>query len=440
MVRTLNGDAFFDYYMNVIENGKRNYEQSNEQIVKSIDSSWVNAIYDTMISLDNIVAKPRSFMKMEEVIVPVELSKKAGADSVKHLASHSHFIDKIDGGGFVVPKKILNTYNEDSLLLYENRFIFTLINRMDMFLAKRYDMLADAEGNEFNTELKVNSNFGDKENDETVEYNLSVKLHQGTHYFHEKDKGEDGKSGGKTDIKNVGKSGGSDQLTSMEKIEFARKLIMGYMNSDFYMALLGCQEVHSPIQRTNLMIKHPDYRKCYELWQFLEKYNDAGFLVDTTKSNEEFNESYLEELNTMALFSYLSVKNSLHPENDKNIDPKTKKKRKKLKPKFVHELIDDFVDNYDITEKQLKSIVHNAIKRAYASKTKTSDDRVLVALTEALNNGLHLHTMEKRTARIYFALREFFDNKKLNVHTAKRQQNIKKLLESSLNSDAENIQ
>ena len=44
----------------------------------------------------------------------------------------------------------------------------------------------------------------------------------------------------------------------------------------------GCSKVHSPIQRTNLMMKDPDYRTCYKLWQFIEGYDEVGYTIGGT--------------------------------------------------------------------------------------------------------------------------------------------------------------
>ena len=42
--------------------------------------------------------------------------------------------------------------------------------------------------------------------------------------------------------------------------------------------------VYSPIQRTNLMMKDPDYRTCYKLWQFIENYDEVGYTIEEQDS------------------------------------------------------------------------------------------------------------------------------------------------------------
>jgi len=148
-MNTLNGDDFYEYFMRVVESGVRYYGQRNEALIKIIDEQWVTAIEECILPLENIIRKPRKFIRREENIVPVELAKKIGSDAVKHLASHTHFITRIDKNGGVVPNKLLNVYNEESFDIYENRFIITLLKRVNQFLDKRYEALFETTGDEF---------------------------------------------------------------------------------------------------------------------------------------------------------------------------------------------------------------------------------------------------------------------------------------------------
>lgn len=52
--------------------------------------------------------------------------------------------------------------------------------------------------------------------------------------------------------------------------------------------------VYSPIQRTNLMMKDPDYRKCYQLWQFIEGYDEVGYTIEEQDSALRFDEEFAD--------------------------------------------------------------------------------------------------------------------------------------------------
>jgi len=373
--------------MKVLNSGVRFFEQKNALVIKTIDEKWVNEITEALPALDEILRNPRRFVEREEVIVPIELAKKTGADAVRHLSTHSQFIDRVDERGFVVPKKIMNTYNEDSFNLYENRFIVTLINVIDSFLSRRYDALLDDMGNEFHSTLKVNSEFSDLDNDEKVEYNLTLKIHQGNSYL----------GGEKTDMQEV-----------FDKIEHIRKMVSSYKQSILYQEMMGCTPVKSPIRRTNLMVKQRNYKKCYDLWNFLEKYTTPGYSVETNERKGDFDDIYIDELNTLTLFNFLAMKNRLENENNKPIDALGYRKRRSIKPKFIGKLIEDFVADEDITEKELQKFIEQTIKRAYKEKNKDNEDRIIIALTVALNNEFEKQKTKKLEEAIRAALEKFF--------------------------------
>jgi len=411
IIRTLNGDDFYNYFMKVINSGKRFYQQKSEAITTEIDKTWVEAIFDCIPNIDAIVRDPRRFMKREELIVPIELTKKTGAEAVKHLSSHSHFIDRVEDNDFVVPKKILNINSDDCYNLYENRFVFTLINEIESFIARRHDALLKEVGNEFNSTLKLKSMFGDKNIGEDIAYDLTVKLHQGKDYL----------------------GVNTSEEEALGKIEFMRKMIGSYKRSALYQALIDTPPVKSPIQRTNLIIKEPNYRKCYELWYFLEKYKQVGFSVNKKTENIDFDDEYVDELNTLILFNYLALKNKLDEEQNKKTDPKSYQRKRTIKPKFVTNIIEDYIANHDINEKELSKIIENAIKNAYKEKSQKIDDKILIALTEAINEGIKVQQADNFERNISSALQGFFNAETIKKEEAEQDKAIELALKEIFN-------
>ena len=314
IINTLESDRFYQYFMETVDSGVRFYGQKNKKIIKKIDNTWVDALYDAIIPLEEIVIiRPRKFIEREEIIVPIELSRKSGADSVKHLSTHTHFISSVNEDGSVVPSKIMNIYNEESFNLYENRFVFYLIQKACGFIDLRYDILVGLKGDEFESSLKVDSSFSD--NDESVEYNLSLKIHQGPDY--------------------LGSKGENEEL--LEKIEHIRLMFNYFKQSEFFQSLIGCRKVKSPISRTNLIMKNRFFKKCYDLWNFLEKYTDAGYSIEEYEIEGDFDQKYTEELNIMILLNYLIMKNNLDDIHNKMIDMSDKE------PNIIKPVIDNSI-------------------------------------------------------------------------------------------------
>src|SRR5574344_1306453 len=98
------------------------------------DTSWIEMIEETIPYLDNIVRNPRKFIVQEEDVIPIEKTKKITQESIKHLAKHTSLIQDVDKDGLVQPLKLLNVYREETVDLYENRFIFSLLTNLKNFL------------------------------------------------------------------------------------------------------------------------------------------------------------------------------------------------------------------------------------------------------------------------------------------------------------------
>ena len=375
VLAALESDRFHENFMKAVESGVRFYDQKNELLIKEIDAVWVNALHSTIPALDDIVNRPRKTIEREEVIVPVELARKVGADSVKHLATHTHFISQIDEAGNVIPNKIMNIYNEESYNLYENRFIVTLIQRACEFVDQRYDVVKEMTGNEFQSALKVDSTFSD--NGEKVDYNLSLKLHQGAAYL---------------DSEN-------DSAAILEKIEHIRLMYTSFKRSEFFQSMVGCTRVKSPIARTNLIMKNPQFKECYDLWGFLEKYTEPGYSVEQHRSDGDFDFDYVSDLNTMILFNYLIMKNNLEDAYNRPT-ALTDKEVTVIEPKFQTKVIEETVPDYDIPKVELEQVPEKTVSVS-SGVPNSREDAILAALAKVLAEERILNALEKALAAIF---------------------------------------
>ena len=84
----------------------------------------------TIPYIENILAAPTRLIVNEEEVVKIEKIKKVTVESIKHLSKNAGFIEDVDENGDVKPGKLLNVFKEETLNTYENRFIYTLIQKM----------------------------------------------------------------------------------------------------------------------------------------------------------------------------------------------------------------------------------------------------------------------------------------------------------------------
>ena len=244
-----------------LENGSNSFLRVKRTENTNFDLTWVKIIEDTIPALDEIIKNPRINTKNVSNIVPIELAKKTNSESIRHLSSHSQFVKEIDSEGNVIPNKILNIETEDNYLTYENKFIATLIRRLVLFVEKRYEY------------IEKYSPLRDYE----VLYVKNKSIINGIEYTVES-KVISSKISENTSDKEVAST------TFMKKIAFIRKYVKYFYSSPFMKMFKNEKNVRSPILQTNIIRKNPRYRKCYELYRFIETYDKLGvsFLIKET--------------------------------------------------------------------------------------------------------------------------------------------------------------
>ena len=123
----------FDEIIGHISRGDLMLEVSDDDGTEIIDDSSIDEIKKVMPSLLKIVDKPRSFIKSLEEKVPVETAKRINHKAIVKLSQDSNdwYARTVLS---VKPKNIVSDINEESIDLYENRFICALANKISKLL------------------------------------------------------------------------------------------------------------------------------------------------------------------------------------------------------------------------------------------------------------------------------------------------------------------
>lgn len=151
---------YFRYLFEMAQASGTTIEQQREELVKVVDEEWISMIEDSLDAINTIIEKPRRFITTEEEVVPVSLAKKISADSVRHLSQNTQFLAPSEDGS-VHPTRILNVNTVETYDLYENRFIYHLIQRLLTFVDKRTDVIFWSTGNEIRNRFKMHSKIDD---------------------------------------------------------------------------------------------------------------------------------------------------------------------------------------------------------------------------------------------------------------------------------------
>ena len=341
----LENDRYFQYLFEIVRAGSHTLEQKNQILHKVVDERWLSTIEDSLESINKIIEKPRRFVATHEEVVPVDLAKRITADSVRHLSMNTQYIASDPNSDDVYPTHIMTVSTEDSYDLYENRFIYHLIQRLVTFIDKRTDVIFWSTGDETKNTLKISSKVDDAY--EQIEYKLEMSIKNNQSVM-END---------------------SDNMQVFMRIDRVRRLVMALRESSFCSLMSGCAKVRSPIQRTNLLMKDPDYRKCYKLWQFLESYDEVGYTIDVKESNLQFDEEYLIQMYTNLITNYTVFK-SLLESDPRKFEEISSKQRKPIKPKFIKKIEEEIVDDRNIEEVEVRQVFIEEVTEAQLAAEK----------------------------------------------------------------------
>ena len=284
-----------------LKNGQNSYLRMRMKGSSFFNDEWIRKIEDCIYELGQIVNNPLEVTTTEGSLVPVELAKKINYESIQHLSSHTQYIKDIDEEGNVIPSKILSQFHKEQLHTYENRFIATFIRRLVLFVEKRYDYIKNTVNFETKDVLFIkNKSIVDGKE---VEIETKIKVR------HENDDAES--KAGKEYVK---------------RVEEMRRYVNYFYNSALMKELKTEKNVRKPILQTNIIRKNPLYRKCYETFLFIEKFESLGVEFAMDETYQDFNENERNALNYILASDLLSLqsteKSKVYKESKKTYKPK----------------------------------------------------------------------------------------------------------------------
>ena len=219
---------------------------------------------------------PKSGLRYEQPVVAIEKAKKVNAQSIRHLSMHSHLIKEVRDD-MVIPKKIMTTQAEVEYAIYENRFIKTLIERLFEFVFRRYNII------KANIESFNKRHFDLKSKFDLFETDVDLDLHV-------------------TFTEQVDNQEAIEKNTEMmRRIEALMKQINGFMTTLFWEEVKHAKPVQPPIMQTSILLKNVDYKNCYTLWLYLDRFSNLDFDNDVKEKNLTFDTYYTRNIHQIVL-------------------------------------------------------------------------------------------------------------------------------------------
>lgn len=318
------------------------------------DTSWIDMVEECIPYLDNIIRNPRRFIVQEENIVPIEKAKVVTEESIRHLAQHTSMIQEVQEDGTVIPLKLLNVYREETVDLYENRFIKSLVDNLYTFVNNK---LNESDQRSYaKVESTVSYTGLMKKKGEEVEVNLQLKSKKNS----EVDASKDGH-------------------TLEERIAHIKDIVSAFRGSTFIKSLKESSPVRSPIRKTNVILKEQNFIKALELWEYLEK-NNIKPITSIDKRTEIVKDADIKTKYDLAFFI----------DNDA-IDMNAVSNKSEFNSAIISKLVNDFVFTGDITEKEFKKLMEKEFKEAKKRKDKATN-----AIRKTIEDFLNDYSTKKK--------------------------------------------
>ena len=401
---SLEEDRYFQYLFEMIQAGDNTLQQKNRVLHKVVDEQWLNVVEEGITAIFNIVDKPRRFITTSEEVVPVALAKKITADSVRHLSQNTQYINT-NAAGEIQPTHILNVTTEESYDLYENRFVYHLIQRLFAFVDKRTDVIFWATGDETCNVMSMESKVDDAYEEISYKVEMTIKNRQSL-------------------VEND-----EDNMDIFKRIDRVRRLSRTLRTSSFCDLMNGCARVRSPIQRTNLMMKDPDYRKCYQLWQFIESYDEVGYTIEERDTALQFDEEYLLQMYTNMITNYTVFK-SLLESDPRKMTEIAEEKREPVKPKFIKEIKEEEVEDRNLPDVEIRRVFVEEVTQAQLDAEEKLEEET--AKNEKLEESVA--SLQSQMDSLYQQLKQL---EQLKAQTEQEKQELEEELAETRNAKRE---
>ncbi len=372
----------YDFYQSLVrllDKGKTDAGIQKKILQKNIDELWVKKIEQALPYLDTALRTVRKNIKEVEEIKPIELSRSITVKSLQHLATHTNFIDSIDEKGNVIPNKILNVFKDEDILTYENKFVNTLIYKLGLFIDVRYDKLKQYGADEVSNVMSLD--IETKIVDTQVKMSLTIQTIDGV---------DEQETKGNINI--------FDDMTKSslwQRVVRLRKIIQQYQASQFIVQM-GKSYIRPPVMRTNAILKNVHLRQCLELWEFIESYESAGFEVESSSSSEKPGNELMVNLYKLLSFQYVMFRKHT---SDKVDDLITDSKAKvRYNAKFKKMDIEEFTDEYDFFDPNVKKVYVDQLSRKNTRLTK-EEIKIRKIIDNALKAELNYESELKKATQ-----------------------------------------
>lgn len=319
-----------------------------------ITFDWLDEIEEACPFIDIIIRIPKNALIREEEITLIEKSKKVDLASIKELAKHTENINKYDKKtASIEPSKILDIRNEETFNIYENRFLYTLVDNLDRFVAEKEKMLNNFEiGDSKLLEYAASTR--------TKYENISVEV----------------KLTSKSIPSNALDKKIKDEINTIKKrLKKVKEYIESWQKSEMIKSLKRAHVkfIEPPIKKTNITLKNQNFKIAVKLWEYILKYDYEENKSEKDNYLKKDDNILLTFLDQAFLIDYLVSDSAVPSKRDQKV------KMAEASMIILKEQIMTVIRllkglGYDVTEEGLFKIIGEAMKKDTGERLVGAED------------------------------------------------------------------
>lgn len=320
-----------DFLFNELQQGEKTIYNKTVRETKIFDGNFLDVVIGAYPSLLKICRDPKKTLAYMQEVVAMEKAKKVDSESIRHLASHTQYIRDINEQNEVIPSKILSTYAEDNIGIYENRFIKSLINRVIVFLDTRLKLMDENLESISADEIRYKNNI--KLSHRKIDLEMNIKI--SNEILDETQKARE----------------------LFDKTKNALDKYRALKGTGLYQAVAKLKDVVPPIMKTNIILHNPDFKIAYNLWLYIDRTTEVGYNVQSDEKTNDDDDVILNDFNHIGVFL---INDLMHQRGIQSLEAFDGEKN-------VRELKHDDITKYELEPKDIK-LSHQEISEYLLSR------------------------------------------------------------------------
>lgn len=348
-----------DFLFNELQQGEKTIYNKTVRETKIFDGNFLDVVIGAYPSLLKICRDPKKTLAYMQEVVAMEKAKKVDSESIRHLASHTQYIRDINEQNEVIPSKILSTYAEDNIGIYENRFIKSLINRVIVFLDTRLKLMDENLESISADEIRYKNNI--KLLHRKIDLEMNIKI--SNEILDETQKARE----------------------LFDKTKNALDKYRALKGTGLYQAVAKFKDVVPPIMKTNIILHNPDFKIAYNLWLYIDRTTEVGYNVQSDEKTNDDDDVILNDFNHIGVFL---INDLMHQRGIQSLEAFDGEKN-------VRELKHDDITKYELEPKDIK-LSHQEISEYLLSRISEIFEE---KYKESLSQGLSYEMSVKRVFR-----------------------------------------